>query len=70
MHPKIYQKSRDNLMQNPQEVQLAVEALRAALPDSAIGTDAPLGLILGTGLSDLAVALADDAGGAGFLMPF
>lgn len=58
-------------MQNPQEVQLAVEALRAALPDSAIGTDAPLGLILGTGLSDLAAALADDAGGAGpCVVPF
>ena len=52
-------------MQNPQEVQLAVEALRAALPDSAFGAEAPLGLILGTGLSGLAAALAGDAGGAG-----
>lgn len=52
-------------MQNPQEVQLAVEALRAALPDSAFGAEAPLGLILGTGLSGLAAALAGDAGGVG-----
>ena len=46
-------------------VKVAVEALRAALPDSAFGAEAPLGLILGTGLSGLAAALAGDAGGAG-----
>lgn len=37
-------------MQNPQEVQSVVEALRATLPDQALKTE-PLGLILGTGLS-------------------
>ena len=55
--PKIYQKSRDNLMQNSQEVQLAVDVLRAALPASAAGEAPLLGLVLGTGLSGLAAEL-------------
>lgn len=41
-------------MQNPQEVQLAVDALRAALPAATSAERPPLGLILGTGLSGLA----------------
>lgn len=45
-------------MQNPQEVQSVVEALRATLPDQALKTE-PLGLILGTGLSGLAARFAD-----------
>lgn len=55
--PKIYQKSRDNLMQNSQEVQLAVDVLRDALPASAAGEAPLLGLVLGTGLSGLAAEL-------------
>lgn len=45
-------------MQNSQEVQLVVEALRAALPGPALEKE-PLGLILGTGLSGLAARLND-----------
>lgn len=44
-------------MQNPQEVQLAVDALRAALPAATSGEKPLLGLILGTGLSGLAAEL-------------
>lgn len=44
-------------MQNPQEVQLAVDALRAALPAATSGEKPLLGLILGTGLSGLATEL-------------
>lgn len=45
-------------MQNSQEVQLVVEALRAALPGGASEKE-PLGLILGTGLSGLTARLTD-----------
>lgn len=45
-------------MQNSQEVQPVVAALRAALPGRASETE-PLGLILGTGLSGLAARLND-----------
>ncbi|MDO5483682.1 MAG: hypothetical protein Q4F27_02115, partial [Desulfovibrionaceae bacterium] len=56
-------------MQNPQEVQLAVEALRAALPQWLAhaftpGTQmaAPVALVLGTGLSPLADVLLTGGG--------
>ena len=45
-------------MQNFKEVQLAVTALRGAVP-SSFGGAPPLGMILGTGLSSLAESLAE-----------
>jgi len=64
-------------MQNPQEVQLAVRALRAALPKNMnkIFTDGadtpPVAVVLGTGLSPLADSLlAGQEGCPGVRIPF
>ncbi len=50
-------------MQNPQEVQHAVAALRSALArGKADLSRPPVGLVLGTGLSRIAGALLEGAG--------
>lgn len=65
-------------MQNPQEVQLAVNALYAQLPRHLVQSfchaeadPAPVALILGTGLSSLADRLLDEQNGRpGLRVPF